>query len=90
MIRHAAQAVAFPVGSLVVAVIEPSFPALLVFPAGLPLLLESHPAPALIPAVHLSPVAGTADVEHRAATRASAKQLVPSHLGHTPHSSMSA
>ena len=36
MIRHAPQAAAFPVGPLAVAVIEPSFPALLVPPVGTP------------------------------------------------------
>ena len=55
MIRHAPEAAPFPVGSLPVAVIEPSFPALLVPPVGTPPLLASHPAAALIPAVDLAP-----------------------------------
>ena len=92
MIRHAPEAAAFPVSPLPVPVIEPSFPTLLVSPLGAPLLLASHPASAPIPAVGLPPVAGTTDVEHRPATRPSARQLVPHHfLGHrTPHDSIAA
>ena len=92
MIRHAPEAATFPVGSLAVAVIEPSFPALLVPPVGTPPLLASHPAAALIPAVDLPPIAGTADVKHRPATRPSAKQLPPHHFsGHrAPHDSIAA
>ena len=73
MIRHA-QAALCPVDPLPVPVIEPSFRAVLVSPVGKPHLLASHPAAALLPAVHLSPIAASADVEHRPATRASAKQ----------------
>ena len=90
MIRHAPKAAPVPVGPLPVPVIEPSFRTVLVFPVGTPHLLASHPATALLPAVHLPPVAASADVEHRPATRASAKQLVPSHLGHTQHDSIAA
>ena len=89
MIRHAPEALC-PVDPLPVPVIELSFRAVLVFPVGTPHLLASHPAAAPLPAVHLPPIAGPADVKHRPATRASAKQPVPSHLGHTPHSSMAA
>ena len=85
MIRHAPQAAPFPVDPLPVPVIEPSFRAVLVFPVGKPRLLASHPAAAPLSAVDLPPVAAPADGEHRPATRPSAKQLVPSHLGHTPH-----
>ena len=84
MIRHA-QAAPLPVDPLPVPVIELSFRAVLVFPVGTPHLLASHPAAAPLSAVDLPPIAGAADGEHRPATRASAKQLVPSHLGHTPH-----
>ena len=90
MIRHAPEAAPFPVGSLAVPVIEPSFRTVLVFPVGTPLLLASHPASAPLSAIDLPPVAASADGEHRPATRASAKQLVPSHLGHTPHDSIAA
>ena len=92
MIRHAPEAAPFPVGPLPVAMIEPSFPALLVPPVGPPPLLASHPAAALIPAVDLPPIAGTADVEHHPATRSSAKQLPPQHFsGHrAPHDSIAA
>ena len=86
MIRHA-QAAPLPVDPLPVPVIVPSFRAVLVFLVGLPLLLESHPAAALIPAVHLPPVAAPADVKYLPASRPPAKQLVPSHLGHAPHDS---
>ena len=90
MIRHAAAA-AFPVGPLPVAVIEPSLPALLVPPVGTPPLLASHPASALLPAVDLPPIAGTADVKHHPATRPSAKRLPPQHFsGHTLHDSLAA
>lgn len=91
MIRHAPVAAPFPVGPLPVAVIEPSFQALLVSPVGLPHLLASHPAAALIPAVGLPPIAGTADVKHHPATRPPAKQLSPQDFfGHTPHNSIAA
>ena len=92
MIRHAPEAAAFPVGPLPVAVIEASFPTLLVSPVGPPSLLASHPASALIPAVDLAPIAGTANVKHHSATRPSAKQLPPQHFaGHrTPHDSIAA
>ena len=84
MIRHAPEAAAFPVGSLAVAVIEASFPALLVPPVGPSSLLASHPAAALIPAVDLPPIAGTADVKHHPAARPTAKQLPQLHFcGHT-------
>ena len=68
MIRHAPEAAPFPVDPLPVPVIELAFRAVLVFPVGTPHLLASHPAAALIPAVDLPPIAGTADVEHRSAT----------------------
>ena len=77
MIRHAPEAAAFPVGSLAVAVIEPSFPALLVPPVGVPPLLPPRFLSASVAAVDLPPVAGTADVKHRPATRPPAKQLPP-------------
>ena len=90
MIRHAPQAAPFPVDPLPVPVVELSLRAVLVFPVGNPRLLASHSAAALLPAVHLPPVAASADGEHRPATRASAKQLVPCHLGHTQHDSVAA
>ena len=92
MIRHAPEAAFCPVDPLPVPVIELAFRAVLVFPVGTPHLLASHPAAALIPAVDLPPVAGTADVEHHPATRPSAKQLPPQHFsGHrTPHDSIAA
>ncbi len=83
MIRHAPEAALCPVDPLPVPVIELSFRAVLVFPVGTPHPVASHPASAPLPAVHLPPVAAPADVKHRPATRASAKQLVPPHfLGH--------
>ena len=90
VIRHA-QAAPLPVDPLPVPVIEPSFRAVLVFPVGTPHLVASHPAAALLPAVHLPPIAGAADVKHHPATRPSAKQLDPCHFaGHTPHDSIAA
>ena len=65
MIHHA-EAAAFPVGSLVVAVIEPpllAFPVLLV--GGTPLLLPSF-FPASLAAIPVAPVAMTTDPEHLA------------------------
>ena len=65
MIRHA-EAAAFPVGSLVVSVIEPpllAFPVLLV--GGTRLLLPFF-FPASVAAVPVAPVAMTTDPEHRA------------------------
>ena len=70
--RHAAGTALGPVDPLPVPVIELSFRAVLVFPASAARLLASHPAAALIPAVHLPPVAAPANVKHRAATRPSA------------------
>ena len=77
MIRHAPEAALCPVGPLPVPVIKLSFRAVLVFPVGKPHLVASHPASAPLSAVDLPPVAAPADVKHRPATRASAKQLVP-------------
>ena len=65
MIRHA-EAAAFPVGSLVVAVIEPpllAFPVLLV--GGTRLLLPFF-FPASLAAIPVAPVAMTTDPEHLA------------------------
>ena len=85
MMRHAAATALGPVDPLPVSVIELSFRAVLVFPASAARLLASHAAAALIPAVHLPPVAASANVKHLPASRPPANQLVPSHLGHTPH-----
>ena len=91
MIRHAPEAAACPVGPLAVTVIEPSFPALLVPPVGVPPLLPPRFLSASVAAVDLPPVAGTADVKHHPATRPSAKQLPPQHFsGHAPHDSIAA
>ena len=93
MIRHAPETVLFPVDPLPVPVIELSFRAVLVFPVGTPHLVASHPAAASLSAVDLPPVAASADGEHRPATRAAAKQLVPPHfLGHraSPRDSIAA
>ena len=62
----AAQAAAFPVGPLPVAVIEPSLPALLVPPVGGPPLLPPRFPPAALAAVLVPPVTMTADPEHQA------------------------
>ena len=75
MIRHASEAVAFPVGPLPVAVIEPSLPALLVSPVGGPPLLPPRFPPAALAAVLVPPVTITADPEHRATAGAPAKPL---------------
>ena len=91
MIRHAPQAALCPVGPLPVPVIKLPFRAVLVFPVGKPHLVASHPASAPLSAVDLPPVAAPADVKHRPATRASAKQPEPCHFaGHTPHDSIAA
>ena len=91
MIRHAPEAALCPVDPLPIPVIEPSFRAVLVFPVGDPRLLAPHPATAPLSAVDLPPVAASADVKHRPATRPSAKQLDPCHFaGHTPHDSIAA
>ena len=86
MIRHATAAF-IPVDLLPVPVIEPSFQAFLVFLAGTARLPAPHPESALIPAVHLPPVATPANVKHLPASRTLANQIVPSHLGHAPHDS---
>ena len=84
--RHATAAF-IPVDLLPVPVIEPSFQAFLVFLASAARLPAPHPESALIPAVHLSPVAAPANVKHLPASRTLANQIVPSHLGHAPHDS---
>ena len=66
MIRHAPEAAAFPVGPLPVAVIEPSLPALLVPPVGVPPLLPPRFPPAALAAVLVPPVTMTTDPEHHA------------------------
>ena len=66
MIRHAAEAVLFPVDPLPVAVIEPPLLALLVPPVGVPPLLAPLFLPASLAAVPVAPVAMATDPEHRA------------------------
>ena len=74
MIRHA-EAAAFPVGPLPVAVIEPSLPALLVSPFGGSQLLPPRFFPAALAAVSVAPVTMAADPEHRATVGPPAKPL---------------
>ena len=73
MIRHAPEAAAFPVGPLPVAVIEPSFPTLLVpLVSDQPLLPPRFP-PAALAAVLVPPVTMTTDPEHHATAGAPAE-----------------
>ena len=65
MIRHA-EAAAFPVGSLVVAVIEPPLLAFLMLLVGGTRLLPPFFLPASLAAIPMAPVAIAADPEHRA------------------------
>ena len=65
MIRHAAAA-AFPVGSLVVAVIEPPLLAFLVLLVGGTPLFPPFFFPASLAAIPVAPVTVTTDPEHRA------------------------
>ena len=65
MIRHA-EAAAFPVGSLVVAVIEPSLLAFLVLLVGGTPLSEALFFPASLAAIPVAPVAMATDPEHLA------------------------
>ena len=82
-IRHAAEAAPGAVGPLVVPMIEPAFQTLLVSPVGVPPVLPLRGLAAAVSAVGLPPVAGPADVEHRAASRAAAHQPSPRHgAGH--------
>ena len=73
MIRHAPEAAAFPVGPLPVAVIEPSFPTLLVPPVGDQPLLPPRFPPAALAAVLVPPVTMTTDPEHHATAGPPAK-----------------
>ena len=75
MIRHAPEAAAFPVGPLPVAVIEPSFPTLLVPPVGVPPLLPPRFLPAALAAVLVPPVTMTTDPEHQATAGPPAEPL---------------
>ena len=89
MICHAPEAAPFPVFPLALAMIGPNLRVLLVAAVGPPPLFAPPPAAALIPAVDLPPIAGTADVKHHPAT--SAKHLSPQHFsGHAPHDSIAA
>ena len=74
MIRHADPS-ALPIGPLPVAVIEPSFPALLVPPVGVPPLLPPRFLPASLAAVLVPPVTMTADPEHHATAGPPAEPL---------------
>ena len=74
MIRHAPQAAACPVGPVPVAVIVPSLRASLVALVGGAVLLRLRRLPAAIPAVRMTPIAGTADVKYGPATGPTAKQ----------------
>ena len=74
MIRHAEPS-ALPIGPLPVAVIEPSFPALLVPLVGVPPLLPPRFPPASLAAVLVAPVTITADPEHHATAGPPAKPL---------------
>ena len=65
MIRHADPS-APPIGPLPVAVIEPSFPALLVPLVGVATLLPARFPPASLAAVFMAAVTMTTDPEHRA------------------------
>ena len=88
MIRHAGEAAAFPVGPLPVAVIEPSLPALLVPPVGVPPLLPPRFPPASLAAVLMAPVTITADPERRA-TAGPTAEPPPQGLFAAPHPSPS-
>ena len=72
MIRHAEPS-ALPIGPLPVAVIEPSFPALLVPPVGVATLLPARFPPASLAAVFMAAVTMTTDPEHRATAGPPAK-----------------
>ena len=74
MIRHAEPS-ALPIGPLPVAVIEPSFPALLVPLVGVPPLLPPRFPPASLAAVFMAAVTMTADPEHRATAGPPAEPL---------------
>ena len=74
LIRHADPA-ALPIGPLPVAVIEPSFPALLVPPVGVPPLLPPRFPPAALAAVLVPPVTMTTDPEHHATAGPPAEPL---------------
>ena len=75
MICHAPEAAPIQVFPLAQAMIGPNLRVLLVAAVGPPPLLAPHPAAALIPAVDLPPIAGTADVKHHLATSAKQRQL---------------
>ena len=83
MIRHA-EAAAFPVGSLVVAVIEPPLLAFLVLLVGGTRLLLPFFFPASLAAIPVAPVAMATDPEHRATANTSANPP-PQELLAGPH-----
>ena len=87
LIRHADPS-APPIGSLPVAVVEPSFPALLVPPVGVPPLLPPRFPPASLAAVLMAPVTITADPERRA-TAGPTAEPPPQGLFAAPHPSPS-
>ena len=83
LIRHADPAPP-PIGPLPVAVIEPSFPALLVPPVGVAVLLPPRFPPASLAAVLVAPVTMTTDPEHHATAGPPAKPP-PQRLFAAPH-----
>ena len=85
LIRHAPETAPGAVRPLVVTMIEPAFRTALMPRVGGPPLLPSRVRTAVLPAVRLSPVAGPADGEHRAAPHAAAPERVPRYdAGHRP------
>ena len=84
MIRHA-EAAAFPVVPLPVAVIEPPLLALLVPPVGVPRLLPPFFLPASLAAIPVAPVAMAADPERRPAANTPANPPAQELLAGPPH-----
>ena len=88
MIRHArSTSLVAPIVPLPVAVVQPSFPALLVAGIGAASLLEPSFTAASATAIALPTIAVRADPEHRVASNAAANPLPENHFarnGHAP------
>ena len=87
VICHVPLAATFSVGPLTLAMVGPDFRILLIATVGATTLFAPHPMPALIPAVDLAPITGSADEKHHTTIGPAAKQLSQHDFfgHHTPH-----
>ena len=90
MICHAGRSATLPVLSLTVTMIKPRFRTLLITAVGASLLLESCLSAASQAAITISPVAATAEKEHRTAFAAETNPQIENHFAVSRHAPWSA